>query len=129
MRISVVFPAPFSPTRPTISPPCSSSETSSTARVGPNDFETLAIDSRVIPSAARNTPPAGVLRCAQDDTGSELPARHLELPSADLLLDARDLGDRFRLHRRFQRFVPAQGDAPPFHAEPVDVRLELAIAH
>jgi len=40
MRISVVFPAPFSPTSPTIWPERSSSETSSTARVAPKDFVT-----------------------------------------------------------------------------------------
>ncbi|HEV7765663.1 MAG TPA: hypothetical protein VGQ76_11725 [Thermoanaerobaculia bacterium] len=40
MRISVVFPAPFSPTSPTISPRRSVSETSSTARVAPNDLLT-----------------------------------------------------------------------------------------
>jgi hypothetical protein len=46
MRISVVLPAPFSPTRPRTSPARNSSDTSSTARTvlstalraGPNDF-------------------------------------------------------------------------------------------
>src|SRR5256885_10537111 len=104
MRISVVFPAPFSPTRPTISPGCISSETSSTARVGPKDFETLA---------SRST--------------SEFPARHLELPASDLPLHARNLGDGLRLHRRFQLVVPDERDDALVHAEPVDVRFELVV--
>src|SRR5437763_1607176 len=74
------------------------------ASVGPKDFETLA---------SRST--------------SEFPARHLELPAADLLLHARNLGDGLRLHRRFQLVVPDERDDPFVHAEPVDVRLELVV--
>src|ERR1043165_1092258 len=105
IRISVVFPAPFSPTRPTISPGCTSSETSSTARVGPNDFETFAIRS----------------------TASELPARHLELPAPDLRLHAFHLGHRFGA--RLQLVVPDQRDDAFVHAHPVDGRLELLIVN
>src|ERR1051325_10205124 len=103
MRISVVFPAPFSPTRPTISPACSSSETSSTARVAPNDFEMFA---------SRN---------------SELPPPHPALPPPRLLPPALPPGALFG--RRSHFVVPSRRHDAFVHPEPIDVRLEPLVVN
>src|ERR1051325_7401381 len=103
MRISVVLPAPFSPTSPTISPGATSSETSSTARVRPKDFVTWR------------------------SLTSELAARHFQLSAANVALRRLARGDRLRRHRRLQLVVPHQRDDAFVHPQPVDVRLELLV--
>src|SRR4051794_27731531 len=105
MRISVVLPAPFSPTIARISPPRSSRETSFTATFSPK---------RLV-----------MLRSVSNSES----ARHFHRAVADALLDLRDFAHRVGLERRFERVVPHQRDDSFVHAEVLNLRFELMIAN
>src|SRR4051794_18294435 len=105
MRISVVLPAPFSPTMATISPAATSSDTSSSAQFAPKDF----VMSRIV-------------------SNSEFAARNFERAVADRFLDPLHFRHRGRRDRLLQRFVPDQRHDPVLHPEPLHFRFELMIA-
>src|SRR5438270_748466 len=106
MDMSVVFPAPFSPTRPTISPSAKVIDTSSTALFAPKDF--VMCDRRM------GTVSRGGAEARRK--ALELASRNFKFATADLGLDARDLGDGLRRERRLQFVVPDQRDDVVVHA-------------